>query len=407
MFGELCVRCKGTRGLCGIHPCPLLEKVRAQMPARPFIGKELRGPSPPAVFVGHEGYPKLSIGPLISAPLEGVTVGLDDPTTWSGLSMDSVIAMRSSLLRSKRAYRVTDARDPKGMLETSQLLAMSIRPVETEVVTRKHYHLEPQASVDPFAAPMGPSVQAESAVLIDKPVIPRRVDALTSDVHASARTAIGELYRSGVTSYQNQRLLSIGLLGEERRRKLVPTRWSITAVDDMLGLELIEKAKGSQEIGRVEYRTATLYGNHFHVLLIPRSWSYALLEAWHQGSLWASENIVTEDHEAYDGRTGYAENTAGAYYAARLSVLEHLVARQRQATVLIYREITEEYWAPLGVWVIREGVRNAMTTNPLFFDSAAAAMAHVSTTARFKDWHRRSPFVTNLLRQKRLDDFNA
>jgi hypothetical protein len=338
--------------------------------------------------------------------MEGLPADLDDPSTWSGLSMDSVIAMRSSLLRSKRQYRVAEARSPKGILEVSQLLAMSVRPVETEVVAKKNQRLEPQATVDPFAAPMGPSLQVESATLIDKPVIPRRVDALTSDIHVTARTAVEELYRSGVTSYQNQRLLSIGLLGEERRRKLVPTRWSITAVDDMLGLDLMEKAKGFQEVGGVEYRTASLYGNHFHVILIPRPWSYALLEAWHQGSLWASENVVTEDYESYDGRTGYAENTAGAYYAARLSALEHLVARQRQATVLIYREITEEYWAPLGVWVIREGVRNAMTTKPLFFDSAAAAIADVSMTARFKDWHRRSPFVTSLLRQKRLDDFH-
>jgi hypothetical protein len=64
-------------------------------------------------------------------------------------------------------------------------------------------------------------------------------------------------------------------------------------------------------------------------------------------------------HEGYEGRTGYVEETAGAYYASRLAVLEHLESVGRQAKCLVLREVSDDYWAPVGVWQIRESVRNA------------------------------------------------
>jgi hypothetical protein len=39
----------------------------------------------------------------------------------------------------------------------------------------------------------------------------------------------------------------------------------------------------------------------------------------------------------------------------------------RQASVLAVREISEDYWAPLGVWVVREVARKAMTALPKKF----------------------------------------
>ncbi|MCJ7450432.1 MAG: hypothetical protein MUP58_01695, partial [Candidatus Nanohaloarchaeota archaeon QJJ-9] len=66
-----------------------------------------------------------------------------------------------------------------------------------------------------------------------------------------------------------------------------------------------------------------------------------------------------------EGRTSYAEETAGGYYAARLGVLEKLRKKQRQAKALVLREVTDEYWAPLGVWVVRETVREALEKEPI------------------------------------------
>jgi len=70
-------------------------------------------------------------------------------------------------------------------------------------------------------------------------------------------------------------------------------------------------------------------------------------------------HYLASANEGYEGRTGYVEETAGAYYASRLGVLEHLQERDRQAKCLVLREVTDDYWAPVGVWQVREGVRNA------------------------------------------------
>ena len=40
-------------------------------------------------------------------------------------------------------------------------------------------------------------------------------------------------------------------------------------------------------------------------------------------------------------------------------MLEHLVEHGRQASVLVVRHVTPDYWGPTGVWQVRETVRNA------------------------------------------------
>ena len=40
-------------------------------------------------------------------------------------------------------------------------------------------------------------------------------------------------------------------------------------------------------------------------------------------------------------------------------MLEELADRGRQAKVLVLRHASEAYWAPVGVWQIRESIRNA------------------------------------------------
>jgi len=80
------------------------------------------------------------------------------------------------------------------------------------------------------------------------------------------------------------------------------------------------------------------------------------------GSIWNQSDgqvWMGAASEGFDGRSGYVDETAGAYYASRLGVLEHLVDRGRQAKCLVLREVSDDYWAPVGVWQVRESVRNA------------------------------------------------
>jgi hypothetical protein len=68
---------------------------------------------------------------------------------------------------------------------------------------------------------------------------------------------------------------------------------------------------------------------------------------------------LASDAEGYEGRTGYPEETAGAYHAARLGVLEHFDDVGRRGKALVLRHVSDDYWGPVGVWQVREAVRNA------------------------------------------------
>jgi hypothetical protein len=392
---------RGSALLCPVPACPLVQKVMGFPEAPRVAGRELHGPSPPAVFVGRHGYPNVTMGPLLPATPESAPHMGDSPAEWArDLDIADVLAIRARLFRSKAPVRV-DARDASRALEVSRDLAMAAKPVETEVTLAKppRFSLEPR--VDLTATPMGPSVDVVDARVLSHPSIPRRVDAAVSDVHADAATGVGELYGSGVSPYHIQRLLSVGLLGEGRRRKLVPTRWSITATDDILGKQAIERVKAHPALDAPQVFASSLFGNHFQVLLLPRAWAFEMLEARKEGETWG----FGHDMEGYGGRTQYVQEVAGAYYAARLSVLEHLERVRRQAAVFVYREITEEYWAPLGVWVIREGVKAAVDGKGLTFGDVESAVRHVTRRARTPEWVRHAVLPREARVQRTLKDF--
>src|SRR2546422_51306 len=63
----LCVTCRAAKLLCGKPRCPILVKYDSMMKTQPLIDDTaLDGSSPPGVFVGRFGYPKVFLGPLIA-----------------------------------------------------------------------------------------------------------------------------------------------------------------------------------------------------------------------------------------------------------------------------------------------------------------------------------------------------
>jgi hypothetical protein len=166
---------------------------------------------------------------------------------------------------------------------------------------------------------------------------------------------------------------------------MVPTRWSITAVDDTLGKRLISEIKNYSTHDCAVFFGGFL-GNYYVAILLPEMWSYELFETYAGKSTWhQSEDIDTmTDYEPYEGRKEYAFNTSGGYYAARLPVLEYLKSKRRQSSILLLRFITGEYYAPLGVWVVREAVRKTMDSKPMIFDSRELALRYASALVKKK-----------------------
>lgn len=408
---ELCVQCKAARSLCGIDPCPLLARVRSHLPQTAPVGRDLFGSSPPTMFVGRHGYPSVSVGPMLPAVHmdEDAARRLDQPARWlDEMSIPDVVGLRSSLVRTSHKISVhAPAQGGDRILDLSQELAIAARPVDAEVRLDRAPRFS-TANVGDFTAPHGPTGTIERARLTENVRVERPVERLTSDTDLRATEALSEMYKAGVDPYQMERILSAGMVGQGRQRRLVPTRWAITATDDTLGKHLIDGLRDMPSIDKPVVHAGEHFGNRFQIMLLPGPWGFELAESWLKGSFWTGDRqprAPAVDWEDHRGRTTYAANTTGGYYATRLPVLEHLHALRRQATAIVLREITDAYTTPLGVWVVRETCRRALAGKGLVFEDTDAALRHMVRHARSQDWPQSLSLLHRLRSQTRLEEF--
>lgn len=405
MNNTLCIKCKG-KGHCGRPRCPILEKFKSLQSIAPAIsGDSVFGASPPAIFVGSYGYPRVSAGPLIPPfAKENEASAFEEPASWANMQIEDIISLRSHMVRANTNFHVKDAHSKENpLLVKAQELALSRKPVDTEAWFFKPPKQE--LKFDAVLTPMGPSGLVKNFELTENPKVPKKVDYLVYDTDALAKDAVLELFKGDVSAEHITRLLSIGLLG--RARKIVPTRWSITAVDDMAGKELADRIKDFPWTSEIQLFSGTHFGNHFEVLILPRAYSFELIEIWLPKTVWSGESSwIGEDSEGYEGKKGYS-SLAGGYYAARLPALEYLTNIKRQASVFVLREITPDYWAPLGVWVVREGMRKAFQNPPKKFDSLEAAVSDLAgriSTPKV-EWVQQAKLLSDFRFQTTLDFF--
>ncbi len=402
----MCIRCRASQGLCGKPVCPILLRYDAYARTLPTAGRvDMEGSSPPSVFVGRYGYPKVSIGPLI-APQHGDTLLYDTPEDWVGRAVPEVIGFRTSLVRGTQRFRVTDAEAPIRMVEELQTLAVAEASVEVEARFRR----PPRGTLtlSDETPPYGPSAPIER-VRLDVRRVDARLDRLARDTDATAKTAVEELYGSGVRVSRIQRAFSAGTLGRRGRRRFVPTRWSITAVDDLLGLTLRARVQDLPELSEIQLYRYTALDNRWFVALLPGPFRYESIEAWYPHTLWNPgdrETVMIGDHETPRGRTTYA-SMGGCYYAARLAVLEAMERQQRQGGALVFREVHPGEILPLGVWNVREHVRAALQQRPEMvptLDDLFRRMDESFVIPRAR-WLAHSAILHAERTQRRLDDF--
>ena len=402
----LCVVCKGSRRLCGKDRCPIIVKVNYYLKSVPLMSSaDISGASPPSVFIGRIGYPNVYAGPLVP-PVEGDTSMFDLPELWFGKSMDEIVAFRSMLIRGKQRVHVQKFSEAGKIIQGTRELALAIKPVDVELsLTKKpHGSIFLSDEIQPF----GPSAPIRD-LKISNTTWDQQIEKAYSDTDLKAVPAVLELYRKGVFETKIQRALSVGAFGIEKNRRLVPTRWSITAVDDIISKNLMNQVRQSPEINEYRVYESQYLDNIFEVLMIPREWNYEAIEAWYPGTVWnpdGKQTVMFGDWEGHDGRTTYAE-IGGCYYAARLAVCELLVKERRQATVIVLREAHPGYIMPVGVWQVRENVKNAMRQKPLTFNTLNEALERIATqfTIPLQSWIRESHLVRNALFQKRITDF--
>jgi hypothetical protein len=372
-------------------------------------GDSLFGSTAPEIFVGRSNHPNVSTGLLSPVDRDADPTDYATSGEWyrQGFDIDDVLQHRTGLLNSTRSSQV-DVEDVwDGFVGVQREVAIADHPVDVEVGLEGTPDID--LSLDDIATPTGPRARARDADLAENPHVPRPVEKTLEDDDWRAQGAMTYLYRRGLDVYDINTILSAGALGRGRDRRLVPTRWSITAVDDTVGQYLRGRLRSAPSVDEVQVWYNEYVGNGYWVILAPGNWEFELVELKAPGSIWNPEPdgdyYVAADSETYGGRTGYVEETSGAYYAARFAVLEHLEALGRQATCLVIRHASDAYWAPVGVWQIREGIRHAFEGGPATAETFHDAIGQLEGTlpVSLADLRRKSELVAGI--QSQLTDF--
>ena len=360
---------------CGNPNCAICSKAYSRLKIQDKITKKDFSSDAVAPFVGRFNYPNISVG--ILAPPDEVDDSwlYDAPKYWAvnNYQIPQIIDYRSSLINSSFKANI---RQRHKFLELSQQAAMASMPADIEINLEEKPIF--RLNVDSFAAPTGPNAKLKKAKLTSNPKIHTKVQKVYYDSDLKANDALVYLYDNKFDENFLSRILSVGNLGIGKNRKLVPTRWSITATDDTLGKYLIQQIKKNNNINYSAFFGSYL-GNYYLILCFPEVWSYELFEMHVSNS-----NSFMTDYEPYEGRKYYAEETAGGYYTVRLAVLEKLNEIKKQGSILALRFITGDYTLPLGVFVTREAARKAVNNKPIEFSSKELMLEYAKKLAKKK-----------------------
>ena len=384
---------------------PVLLRYYYKMKMMPATSKlEIVGSSPTDLFVGRYGYPYVNIGPLLP-PEFGDTSILGTPERWVHMSINDIVEMRSKLVRGMHLTKVGNVENGR-IEEMVRDLALAERPAEADATFAKKptVRLTLRDEVQPF----GPSAQLKNLDLYNMKA-DSKVESRYSDFDATAKTSITELYNRGVPVSKIQRGLSAGLFGIKSNRKFVPTRWSITAVDDTLSKVNLEEVKSYDPIDAIYAYYNVSLDNRWLIFLIPGNWQYESIEAWWPKTIWnenGTDISIYSSDEGYHGRKTYAE-IGGCYYSGRLAITEKLQMLKKQAVALILREVHEGYIMPVGVWNVREHVRETLQGEPMVMHSIDEMMNCIKSKLFIstKGWINNSRILSDLISQRRIMEY--
>ena len=358
-----------------------------------FTSDSLDGSSPPSVFVGSYGYPKVSVGPMVP-PMHGDTTLLDSPELWVGKSLEEIVNFRLSLIRGIKNIPINE---PNGRyIENLHEVAMSSRPIDSELQFYKNP--KPVAFIDGESAPFGPVGEVASAKF-SSTSSDKSIQRAYYDHDLKAQDAVVSLYNRGIEISKIQKCFSVGMFG--KKRKLVPTKWSITATDSIIAESLVSEILEFDLIDSCRVFSHDHLGNLFSVVLFPHRWLFENQEAWHTGNSIGFGSDI-EDAKGID----HPPVTAGAFFAAKLGVAEYLLEKKCQASALVLREIRPEYAVPVGVWQIREAIRSAMKNEPYIaenFDDGITFAAKRMSVSK-SEWLSKGNMLS-MLKQKSISDF--
>jgi DNA repair protein NreA len=364
------------------------------------VGRELDGSTPPSVFIGSWNYPKVYAGPMIS-PIQGDTAIMDTPESWiqNDKSQDDIIGYRLNLVRGKLTNKVNDLDNP--FVEKLQEISLASTSINSEA----EFGSKPRGlSFNEQHTPHGPSALIEKFD-IESVKWDRELEKAYYDSDLKAADAVMNLHQKEIPFSSIQKAFSVGTMGIGNNRRMVPTRWSITACDSTIGNRLLKEVKYNDIIDTHRVYEYISLNNYYAVLLLPQEWEFEWMEAFLH--VMGREELIFSDYENNEGKKGYSR-VGGCYYTSKMSVLEELSRERKQAAAIILREAYKGY-IPLGVFNVRENIRNAMNQPYKEFEDMKTALVYIDNNLQLpvEKFIKQSDLLKELLqsRQTTLDSF--
>ena len=334
------------------------------------VGKNLEGTTPPSVFIGRWSYPKVYAGPMMSSQM-GDTHIMDSPEEWLGQNktQEEIIKYRMNLVRGKQLIKIDDLENP--FVEKLQDISLASKSIDSEATFGKR----PRGSMlSEDSMPHGPSAVIEKFD-IDAVRWDRQLEKTFYDTDLKATEAVLNLHNKDVPFSAMQKAFSVGAIGTKNNRKLVPTRWSITACDSTLADEFLKEVRKFEILDTYRVFEFGALNNYYIIILTPGEWEYEWYEAFIK--LMKNEELIVSDYETNGGKKEYSI-VGGCYYTAKMAVLDYLMKIKKQSGLVILREAYDGY-VPLGVFNVRENIKEAMLQPYLEFETLEKCLEYAGT----------------------------
>lgn len=364
------------------------------------VGKDLDGSTPPSVFIGRWSYPKVYAGPMMVAET-GDTSIMDSPESWIGenKTQEDIINYRLNLVRGKQLIKIDDLENP--YIEKLQDISLSSKSTDSEAIFGKR---PVGSSFNEDSTPHGPSAIIEK-FNIESVRWDKQLEKTFYDTDLKATEAVMNLHDKDVPFSAMQKAFSVGAIGTRKRRKLVPTRWSITACDSSIANTLLKEVRHYPILDTTRVYEFSSLKNYYAIILLPMEWQYEWMEAFIQ--ILGKEEMIFSDYENNTDKKEYS-SVGGCYYTCKMAVLDALAKQKKQAGVIVLREAYSGY-VPLGVFNVRENVKYAMEQPYKEFEGLKESLNYVGTKLKIpiNKYVKTSDLLKELLQSKQttLDNF--
>ncbi len=323
--------------------------------------RNLYGFTPPSIFVGSSNYPIVKIGPVITTTIKDIELK-GNIEKWSKINYSTLLNLRSSMIRCygyNKTYEtgtklVSDLQEIL-LYESYSALNLDIGKYKRSNLTSNNFN-----KIENPDMPFGYTLPIERFDKLSpvRNTTNNKIEKVFYDNDLDSKSAIIDLYFNNVRIDKIQSIFSIGMTGKKNNRRIIPTKWSITATDKIISDYLINKIKVNRPVDKVSMYKYEHYNNYYCIIITPsETWSMEYFEIWINGE--KKYNKVISDFEN-EREKKTIPNTAGAFFAARLSVAEFLHKIKKIGSVVIFRVIYPLYNIPLGVWQVRLGMRYAL-----------------------------------------------